>query len=141
MEGNIRMDLRETEWKGVELIHLAQDRDQWWAVVNTVMNLRLGVFVIVTWEINQLEIPQSEEVTNIWRVSSIALLMLCRGRATSCFTCRPMYTPIKAKVKNLALFLNKHHAMKRNCRSGGITPCILILGTRWRCWSTSCPPS
>jgi hypothetical protein len=26
---NIRMDLRETGWEGVDCIHLAQDRDQW----------------------------------------------------------------------------------------------------------------
>jgi hypothetical protein len=38
-EDNIRMDLREIGWKGVDLIDMAQDRDQWWAVVNTVMNL------------------------------------------------------------------------------------------------------
>jgi hypothetical protein len=28
-EDNIRMDLREIEWEGVEWIHLIQDRDQW----------------------------------------------------------------------------------------------------------------
>jgi hypothetical protein len=39
-EDNIRMDLRERGWEGVDWIHLAQDRDQWSAVVNTVMNLR-----------------------------------------------------------------------------------------------------
>jgi hypothetical protein len=33
------MDLREIGLGSVEWIHLAQDRDQWWAVVNTVMNL------------------------------------------------------------------------------------------------------
>jgi hypothetical protein len=33
------MDLREIWWKGVDWIHLAQDRDQWQALVNTVMNL------------------------------------------------------------------------------------------------------
>jgi hypothetical protein len=27
--------------KFLDWIHLAQDRDQWWAVVNTVMNLRV----------------------------------------------------------------------------------------------------
>jgi hypothetical protein len=27
--------------KDVDWIHLAQDRDQWWAVVNTVMNIRV----------------------------------------------------------------------------------------------------
>jgi hypothetical protein len=38
-EDNIRMDLREIGWKVVEWIHLAQDRDQWRALVNTLMNL------------------------------------------------------------------------------------------------------
>jgi hypothetical protein len=40
-EDNIRMDLREIEWGGMDWIDLAQDRDQWRAVVNTVMNLRI----------------------------------------------------------------------------------------------------
>jgi hypothetical protein len=35
------MDLRETEWEGVDWMHLVQDRDQWRAVVNTVINLRV----------------------------------------------------------------------------------------------------
>jgi hypothetical protein len=34
---NIRMDLREIEWEGEDWIHLAQMRDQWRALVNTVM--------------------------------------------------------------------------------------------------------
>jgi hypothetical protein len=38
-ENNIKMDLREIGWGVMDWIHLAQDRDQWWAVVNTVMNL------------------------------------------------------------------------------------------------------
>jgi hypothetical protein len=33
------MDLREIGWGGRDWIKLAQDRDQWWALVNTVMNL------------------------------------------------------------------------------------------------------
>jgi hypothetical protein len=33
------MDLREIRWEGVDWIHLAQDRDQWQGLVNTVMNL------------------------------------------------------------------------------------------------------
>jgi hypothetical protein len=40
-EEGIKMDLREIGWRGVEWIHLAQDRDRWWAVVNAVMNLRV----------------------------------------------------------------------------------------------------
>jgi hypothetical protein len=38
-EGNIKMDLREIEINGVNWIRLTQDRVQWRAFVNTVMNL------------------------------------------------------------------------------------------------------
>jgi hypothetical protein len=37
----VRMDLREIGFGGVDWIRLAQDRDQWWAVVIAVMNLRV----------------------------------------------------------------------------------------------------
>jgi hypothetical protein len=36
---NIKMDLREIRWDDVDWIDLSQDRDQWRALVNTVMNL------------------------------------------------------------------------------------------------------
>jgi hypothetical protein len=35
---NFKMDLREIGWGSMDLIDLAQDRDQWRALVNTVMN-------------------------------------------------------------------------------------------------------
>jgi hypothetical protein len=38
---NIKMDLREVGWDGVDWIELAQNMDQWMALVNTVMNLRV----------------------------------------------------------------------------------------------------
>jgi hypothetical protein len=37
----IKMDLREIGRGGMDWIDLAQDRDQWRALVNTVMNLRV----------------------------------------------------------------------------------------------------
>jgi hypothetical protein len=39
--GNIKMDLRDIGWDGMDWIDLAQDRDQWRALVNMVMNLRV----------------------------------------------------------------------------------------------------
>jgi hypothetical protein len=38
---NIKMDLREIGWDGMHWIDLAQNRDQWRALVNTVINLRV----------------------------------------------------------------------------------------------------
>jgi hypothetical protein len=40
-EDNIGTDLREIRWEDVDWIHLAEDRNLWRAVVNTVMNLRV----------------------------------------------------------------------------------------------------
>jgi hypothetical protein len=40
-EDNIRMDIKEIWCEVVDRMHLAQDRDQWSAVVNTVMNLQI----------------------------------------------------------------------------------------------------
>jgi hypothetical protein len=39
-EDNIKMDLREIGWGGMDWIHVAQDGD-YWAVVIMVMNLRV----------------------------------------------------------------------------------------------------
>jgi hypothetical protein len=38
---NIKMDLREIGWDGMAWLDLTQDRDQWRALVNAVMNLRV----------------------------------------------------------------------------------------------------
>jgi len=38
---NFKMDLKEVGWRGMDWIELAQDRDNWQARVNVVMNLRI----------------------------------------------------------------------------------------------------
>jgi hypothetical protein len=38
---NIRMDLGEVGWNGVDWIGLAQDRNRWRALVNSVLKLRV----------------------------------------------------------------------------------------------------
>jgi len=40
-EDDIRMDFREIGWEGVNWMHLAQDRNQWQALVKAIMNLRV----------------------------------------------------------------------------------------------------
>jgi hypothetical protein len=38
---DIKMDLTEIGWDGMDWIYLAQDKDQWRALVNAVMNLQV----------------------------------------------------------------------------------------------------
>jgi hypothetical protein len=38
---NFKINIRGIGWDGMNLIDLAQNRDQWRALVNTVMNLRV----------------------------------------------------------------------------------------------------
>jgi hypothetical protein len=40
-EDNIKMDLQELGWGGMDWIDMAQDRDRWQALVNAAMNLRV----------------------------------------------------------------------------------------------------
>jgi hypothetical protein len=40
-DDNIKLDLREIGWGFMDSIDLAQDRDQWETLVNTVMSLRV----------------------------------------------------------------------------------------------------
>jgi hypothetical protein len=39
VEDNIKMDLREIGWGGMDWIDLAQDKDQWRTLVYRVMNV------------------------------------------------------------------------------------------------------
>jgi hypothetical protein len=40
-EDNIKMELQEVGWEGVDWIDMAQDRDRWRALANAVINLRV----------------------------------------------------------------------------------------------------
>jgi hypothetical protein len=42
LTNNIKMNLRMVRWGGMDCINLAEDRDRCWALVNTVMNLRIS---------------------------------------------------------------------------------------------------
>jgi len=40
-ENNIKMDLKDMGWVGMDWIHLTQNKGKWWALVNIVMNLQV----------------------------------------------------------------------------------------------------
>jgi hypothetical protein len=40
-EDNIKMDLQEVGYEGMDWIDVAQDKDRWRALVNAAMNLRV----------------------------------------------------------------------------------------------------
>jgi hypothetical protein len=46
LENNIKMDLREIGWGGMDWIDLAQDRKHWGALVNTVINFLMFCILI-----------------------------------------------------------------------------------------------
>ena len=41
MENNIEMNVTEIGLYGVDCIHLAQNSDKWWVLVNTAMSLQV----------------------------------------------------------------------------------------------------
>jgi hypothetical protein len=42
-EDNIKMDLKEVGWRGMDWIDVAEDRDRWWALVHVV--IKCGEFL------------------------------------------------------------------------------------------------
>jgi hypothetical protein len=44
LKDNIKMDLKATECDDVDWIHLTQDTDQWWALVDIVVPENVGEF-------------------------------------------------------------------------------------------------
>jgi len=40
-DDNIKMDLQDVGWRGVDWIAVAEDRDRWRALMNAVMNIRV----------------------------------------------------------------------------------------------------
>jgi hypothetical protein len=64
-EENVEMNITEIVLEGVNLIHVVQNRDQWRALVNTVMNLRFPHSRSISWlaERTRLSSFEGHEVT------------------------------------------------------------------------------
>jgi hypothetical protein len=58
MESDVKVDTEEGSWEDLDWIHMVQDLDNWWALVNTGMNFRVpyieGNFVS-SWETRLLQ--------------------------------------------------------------------------------------
>jgi len=54
VEDHIKTNFRELGCEGVDRTHFSQDRDQWWILVNTVMNLR------VQWQAGNFLTPMND---------------------------------------------------------------------------------
>jgi hypothetical protein len=90
------MDLREILWEVVDWLHLAQDRDQWRAVVNTVMKLRLHKRLLknysAPWDLFSYEGPQ---------------VARCKeARVVSLFPSPVSIPPVGHRCLNMSQFLN-----------------------------------
>jgi hypothetical protein len=46
LEDNIKMGIRKIWWDSMDWVHLAQDRDQWRALVNSIMNFQVTQNVV-----------------------------------------------------------------------------------------------
>jgi hypothetical protein len=40
---NIKIDVQELEWEGLDWVSLAQDRNKWQVVVSAALNLRVSI--------------------------------------------------------------------------------------------------
>jgi hypothetical protein len=47
-EDNIKLNLKETGWEHMDFIHLVQEKDQWWALLNTVLNLEAHKMEVIS---------------------------------------------------------------------------------------------
>jgi hypothetical protein len=54
---NIKMDLREIGWDGVDWMDMAQDRDKWRALGNTLLNLRVLEWLYSWWLLKKGSAP------------------------------------------------------------------------------------
>jgi hypothetical protein len=70
---NIKMDLREIGWDCMDWIDLAQDRDQWRALVNTVMNFRVPQNIYLIYNIYSLASQLSVARTRIRIITNILI--------------------------------------------------------------------
>jgi CRISPR/Cas system-associated protein Cas7 (RAMP superfamily) len=71
---NVRMDLRKIGWEGTDWIHLAQDKDHLWALVNAVMNLHHQT---TSYRTTQFPPKESQTIPTHMFTSKLLKALLC----------------------------------------------------------------
>jgi hypothetical protein len=87
-----------------------------------------GLMGIGTHQIDTATYLQTNFILKRWnRKSTVTLKLNLKLRDIKC-----VFHHIHESVLQLSLCLTKNHAMKMYWGNGGIAPCILDLGIRWR---------
>jgi len=68
--------LREIGWEGVDWMNLSQDRNQWWAFVETVMRLRVLWKAQISWLASQEELCFMDSVNFTGYVMSNRIMIM-----------------------------------------------------------------
>jgi hypothetical protein len=99
---NINIDLREIGWNGMNWIDLAQDRDQWRALVNTIMNLRVAAQLAPSQE----GLSSMSECVSKWECISYlySLPLFFLPYVPFMLSPRSLLSPLKQLIKLLLLY-------------------------------------
>jgi hypothetical protein len=77
-EADVKIDLREIGWGGMDWIHLAQDRDYWMALMNMETNVQVQNFWEILWQLRDWMVVKKDAASWNYLVEYYYALECCR---------------------------------------------------------------